>query len=551
MPLLLDETGLTIQPASEIVDEMTVDFREKFGAGMLVDADTPEGKIIGIVAERNSLIQQLMQAVYDAFDPSSASGVSLERIGAMTAVTRNPATPSLATLYLAGTPSTVIPVGSLAAVQDSAKQFQTLAEVTLGANGDIPLATGTAAIAITSITRSGTVASVTTTAPHGLPAGAIVTISGATGGDAALYNVTAEIENIGGSTFDYNMTGTPGGSAAGTPVYQDEGLAADHITFATIVARSVAHGLTTGEFAFIAGADEDGYNGLYLVTVLDVDHFEAIPTTSPTVTPATGSYNADEATAVQAESVDTGPIAGESATITTIVNAISGWDRVENLEAAVLGEDIETDAEFRARRVVALLGLGNSTLEAIRGDLLVVSNVTQALVFENPTSVTVGSRPPKSVEALVVGGADQDIGDALFDSKAAGIETYGTEGPVTHTDSQGNDHDVLFSRPAERDIWLEIDFTIDSDLFPADGLTQAEDAILAFGATLNISDDVIVYPQLVAAVGDIPGILDMMIRIEDTADGGGDPSPTLDNNIAISETQISAWDRSRLTFITV
>ena len=76
-------------------------------------------------------------------------------------------------------------------------------------------------------------------------------------------------------------------------------------------------------------------------------------------------------------------------------------------------------------------------------------------------------------------------------------------------------------------------------------------AALAFGAALGIGDDVIIYPQLVGALDQIPGILDMVIRIADTVDGGGDPSPTLDDNIVISETNLSDWARSRLTFITL
>ena len=547
MPPVLSATGLTIQPATEIVTEMEAAFRTQFGAGMLLGTDTPEGKIIGVIAERAALVQQLAQAVYDAFDPTSASGVSLERIAALTALTRVVATPSLVSLYVGGTPSTLIPALSLVAVQDSEEQFRTLADVTLGANGDIPLSTGTAGISISTITRVGTVATATTAAPHGLLAGMVVTVSGANEAD---YNATAEIENVGASTFDYNMNNDPGGSATGTLVHQDEGLATDHITFSTIVGRSVAHGLTTGEFVVISSADETGYNGLYPVTVLDVDHFEVTPFVTPTVTPATGSYNADEAVAVQAESVNTGPIVGAARLITTIVNAISGWDFVDNIDAAVLGKNVETDAEFRTRRLAALLGLGNATLDAIRGDLLTAANVSQALVFENDTDLTVSGRPPHSVEALVVGGADQGIAVALFASNAGGIATFGTEGPFVVTDSQGTDHNVAFSRPAERDIWLEIDFTVDAE-FPADGLTQAEDAVLAYGAALNIGDDVIVYPQLVGTVDQIPGILDMVIRIADTVDGGSDPNPTLDNNITIDETEISAWDRIRLTFITL
>lgn len=623
MPPTLDSTGLTIESLAEIRAAMNVAFRAAFGSGALLGDDTDEGKIIGIVSERAALIQQLAQAIYDAFDPTSASGVSLERIAAITSVTRNPATPSTVNLYLVGTPSTAIPLGTLAAVEDAGDQFQTLAAAVLGAVGNMTVEDGTADIAITSINRVGTVATVTTTAPHGLPAGAVVTISGATGGDAALYNVTAEIENIGASTFDYNMTGTPGGAAAGTQVYIDNGLAADHITFADIAVRSVAHGLSTDDWAFISAADQATYNVLAQVTVLDVDHFTYSPAVAVTVTPATGSYTADEATEIAAESVETGAVQGLANTITTIVNAISGWDRVENFVDATLGLAEETDAALRTRRETALSGLGNATLEAIRADLLLVTSVTEALVFENDTDAAVGSRPPHSVEAVVEGGAVGAKATALFNSKAAGIATHGTEFPITSitrvatlasvtttsphglssgdlvkiggatgadaglynitaaianvggstfdytmggtpdgaasgtlvyqevervTDSQGTTHDVLLTRPTERDIWLEIDFTTDAN-FPADGLDQAETAILAYGNALGIGDDVIVFPTLVAAVSDIPGIIDMVIRIDDTASGGGDPGPSADDNIVIAETAVSVWSSSRLTFI--
>ena len=252
MPAILDSTGLTIQPLSEIKTEMEQEFRDQFGQGVDLGPETLEGKIIGIMAERYSLLQQLAQAEYDAHNPDSASGVSMERLSSMTGVVRNAATRSTVNLYLAGTPSTPIPAGTLAAVDGTGEQFQTLVLASLGLIGEITIAAGTPGIAITSITRVGTVATVTTTAPHGLPAGAVTTISGA---NEAEYNVTAKIENVGASTFDYNMASDPGGSATGTPVYQDEALASDHLTFADVVVRSAAHGFSAGEFV---RSDRDG-----------------------------------------------------------------------------------------------------------------------------------------------------------------------------------------------------------------------------------------------------------------------------------------------------
>jgi hypothetical protein len=70
---------------------------------------------------------------------------------------------------------------------------------------------GSTSFAITSITRTGTVATVTTTAVHGLTTGQIIIIAGATD---ALYNGTYVITVVTTTTFTYTMTGTPAISPA-------------------------------------------------------------------------------------------------------------------------------------------------------------------------------------------------------------------------------------------------------------------------------------------------------------------------------------------------
>jgi hypothetical protein len=65
-------------------------------------------------------------------------------------------------------------------------------------------------IGITTITRVGTTATVTTGNPHGLKTGDSVTIYGATD---ALYNITALITVTGDTTFTYTMTDTPAANA--------------------------------------------------------------------------------------------------------------------------------------------------------------------------------------------------------------------------------------------------------------------------------------------------------------------------------------------------
>ena len=72
-------------------------------------------------------------------------------------------------------------------------------------------------VSVSGITRSGTTATVTAAA-HGYATGDRVTISGATGVDANLYNRTSSITVVDASTFTYTMSGTPTGSATGTIV---------------------------------------------------------------------------------------------------------------------------------------------------------------------------------------------------------------------------------------------------------------------------------------------------------------------------------------------
>lgn len=85
-------------------------------------------------------------------------------------------------------------------------------------------ATTTTAVAVSTLTHVGAVATVTTATAHGLADKNKVTISGATGADGLLYNGTFVIEVTGATTFTYTMTGTPTADAAGTIVYTVFGL---------------------------------------------------------------------------------------------------------------------------------------------------------------------------------------------------------------------------------------------------------------------------------------------------------------------------------------
>jgi hypothetical protein len=83
------------------------------------------------------------------------------------------------------------------------------------------IATTTTAQTISSITRVGTTATLTTASPHGLITGNRVTISGATSSE---YNGTFVITKTGASTFTYTMLSTPAANATVVGTYTTIGI---------------------------------------------------------------------------------------------------------------------------------------------------------------------------------------------------------------------------------------------------------------------------------------------------------------------------------------
>jgi uncharacterized phage protein gp47/JayE len=251
------------------------------------------------------------------------------------------------------------------------------------------------------------------------------------------------------------------------------------------------------------------------------------------------------ASALPVQSEDTGLKVAVAGTLTTIVTAVSGWQSVGNLLDATLGTDLESDAALRVRRNAELQTQGAGTLGAIRAAVLEVdagtsSEVTACGVFENTTDATVDSMPPHSVEVLVQGGVDADLAAAIFGEVAAGIQTYGNQGPFVVMDSQGVDHNLYFSRPTAVPIYIIANVSVDVTKFPSDGATQVKNAIVAYGDAQVAGKDVV--SRAIGAAGfAIPGVIDVEALI------GTAPTPTLTTTIVATSRQLPTYDTSRVT----
>jgi uncharacterized phage protein gp47/JayE len=124
-------TGYVPKTLTEIKAEIEASILAVFGAEFDVSAESPLGQLIAVFAEREAAQWDAQEQVYSAFVRDGATGQSLDNLGALTGTPRAPARASTVTATLAGVNGTVIPAGTIFAVQTVGTQFQTLESATI------------------------------------------------------------------------------------------------------------------------------------------------------------------------------------------------------------------------------------------------------------------------------------------------------------------------------------------------------------------------------------------------------------------------------------
>ena len=455
--------GFSAKRLADIKTEIEDSVRSVFGSGVNLDPRGPFGQLIGIFAEREALLWELSESVYNGYFPQNAKGVGVDNALSLVGLQRKPATQSQVTLKFFGASGTVIPSGTqVSRNDDSTTVFET------DAVGTILAGTGTNEIqrlAFSAVPDAGSFAldfDGQITAPIAFSANA-----------AAVQSALEALSNIGAGNVSVS-----GSFAAGFDITFQGALAEANQTQIVVDANT----LTIALAAII-------------------------------ITPSTTTGGVLPSVEILSFSTTDGEVAAPASTLSVLDNGpITGFDSVTNPLDATLGDEIESDADAKARRNESVANAGNATLEAIRAKLLQVDGVAAVNMFENTAIIPdVSGRPAKSYEAVIQGGLDADLAQVLFDTKPAGIQQVGSV-VVGVFDSQGFSQDQRFSRPTAVPIYLEVDLVTDAS-FPVDGLAQAAAALLAYGDSLNISDDVIVFTKMICSLDSINGILDVVIRL--------------------------------------
>ncbi|MCZ8518893.1 baseplate J/gp47 family protein [Paenibacillus caseinilyticus] len=239
--------------------------------------------------------------------------------------------------------------------------------------------------------------------------------------------------------------------------------------------------------------------------------------------------------------------------ITTIVNPVAHVTAVINQSETSGGREEETAQEFRNRFGVSAEGRGKATIPAIRAALLRTTGVRAATVIENFTNTTdAAGRPPKSFEAFVLGGLPQDIGQAILDTKAGGIQPWGTES-VTVKDDSGTDRVMRFSYAVEVPVHQRITVTTDNR-FPANGAAQVETAAIRYVGGEDADGTVyvglsmgaeVVHSRIIAAAYSVEGVID--VKVELSTDG----TSWQEGNLQIDANEVAQTAANLVTVVPV
>lgn len=253
---------------------------------------------------------------------------------------------------------------------------------------------------------------------------------------------------------------------------------------------------------------------------------------------AHNTTGSDATISAAAEAQTAGRITANAGTITSIATPKAGWLSVTNAADATPGRSTETDPELRVRREDELQGAATSPVDAIRAALRAVQGVTQVVVIENDTDATVDGIPPHAVEAIVLGGTDAAVGAALWKAKAGGITTHGNTS-VSVLDAAGDTKTVRFTRPTDKNIWVEAHINRTSAYA---GNAALKNALLTLNDLLLAGSAVLVSDLIVLARA-VRGVPNARIRL------GTSSGVAADSDIPVGKRQRARLDSARITVV--
>lgn len=182
--------------------------------------------------------------------------------------------------------------------------------------------------------------------------------------------------------------------------------------------------------------------------------------------------------------VTTGPLPVPVAM--TVYQAIAGWDAVAPV-SGVLGNVVESRADFEFRRQQSVAKNAVGTLPAIRGAVLGVPGVLDVYTTENDTNAYVNtggiSLNPNGLYIAVVGGDPDAVAQAIWSKKMPGCPYYSLANTTVSVSDYLNysapypSYPVSWHTPTATPIYFAVTIA-NTPAVPSDALVQIQGAIM-------------------------------------------------------------------------
>lgn len=192
-------------------------------------------------------------------------------------------------------------------------------------------------------------------------------------------------------------------------------------------------------------------------------------------------------------------------TIVVMVDRIADVTAVTNPVQSGGGADQEVDSSYRQRIHLSMEAQPGPTYYGLYTALYALPGVDQVQIVPNLTMDTdIYGNPAKSLHFYIRGGSQPDIGQAILDNIAAGIQTVGTI-KETATDIGGHTHDVFFDAATVVPIYVDMTLKVSDEFNPE---TSPDAVIQAIKDYLDglIMGDKIIFTKLYQAIYNVTGV---------------------------------------------
>ena len=184
--------------------------------------------------------------------------------------------------------------------------------------------------------------------------------------------------------------------------------------------------------------------------------------------------------------IEPGTLSREPSTVKDMSPTPAGFVSLDNKNEFTPGRDIESDIEYKARASLITPESSAATRPSVVSAILSVDGVQKVKIFSNPTPETSEEGvPPYKFEAVVYGGATEDISKAIYKTIALSNATYGEV--FSDIDTEDNQVErVYHSKAKVKNLSMRIKYK--GNQLASSEILKAQTSVRNMIDTLNIAD---------------------------------------------------------------